>query len=85
MANEKAKTIDGDRTPVSALNSGGTKPASSETGFMSRIALAYRRLNQVMAGMYTGVGCSGTPNTHHSYDQDEEAKKDPSSHIKKPK
>ncbi len=75
MTDEKAKTMDGDRTAVSALNIGGAKPLATEVGLMSRMALIYRRLNEVMAGMYTGVACSGTPNTHHRYDQHKATKK----------
>jgi len=69
MSESKAKTLDGKRTRVDELNTAlpqGLQEANR--GLWGRIATAYRNLSQVMAGMYTGVGCSGTPHSHHSYD-----------------
>ena len=75
MSEQKAKTIDGAPTPLSAIN---VDPPSvledSKTGPLARLSRFYRRLNDVMAGMYTGVGCAGTPHEHHRYDEQAESK-----------
>lgn len=61
-------TPDGRPTPLSALNTETPSVlAKSGQGVLQRIASFYQKLNQVMAGMYTGVGCSGTPHSHHTY------------------
>ena len=45
--------------------------AEAEQGVLARLAGAYRRLNEVLSGMHTGVRCGGTPHSHHSYDTDD--------------
>lgn len=64
----KAKTLNGRPTAVADLNTG--LPAglmNSSEGIWKKIAETYSKLNDVMAGMYTGVGCSGTPPEFHRY------------------
>ncbi|MDE0733178.1 MAG: hypothetical protein OSB72_08985 [Gammaproteobacteria bacterium] len=39
----------------------------SEKGILSIIARVYRSLSQIMTGMYTGVGCAGTPLEFHKF------------------
>ena len=72
MNSEKAKTLDGERTSVEELSSNSEDTSEQRSpSMLSRITRAYKNLNLFMAGMYTGVGCSGTPHTHHSYKQTE--------------
>lgn len=76
MSKTKAKTINGSPTPVAALNVDAPAVlANTERGPLARIARIYRRLNDVMSGMYTGVGCAGTPHSHHSYDEQDKKQK----------
>ena len=75
MLERKAKTIDGKPTPLTSLNVASPRVlANSKTGLLARIAKIYRRVNEVMSGMYTGVGCAGTPHEHHSYDEPAQSK-----------
>ena len=64
--NDKVPTLDGRRTPVSDLNTGVDlkEQQPEDTGGLRGF---FRKLNLVMAGMYTGLNCYGTPHTHHSY------------------
>jgi hypothetical protein len=68
MAN-KVKTLDGERTRVDELNLGDTDSPASEAGSGGRLARWLRNLNLVMAGMYTGLNCYGTPKAHHEYEE----------------
>ena len=80
MTEPKAKTVDGVPTPISSLNLSSPKILkNSEAGVLSRVAGFYRRLNEVMSGMYTGVGCTGTPHAHHSYNSEDEQQNEKSS------
>ena len=67
---KKAKTIDGSPTRRASIN---VEPPNllknPESGVVARLAKIYGRVNEVMSGMYTGVGCVGTPHEHHSYDE----------------
>ncbi len=75
MPTHKAKTIDGKPTPLSSLNVDSPRLLdNSKTGFLARIARIYRRINDVMSGMYTGVGCAGTPHEYHSYEEPAQGK-----------
>ena len=75
MSEQKAKTINGAPTPLSSLNVGSASELDdSKTGLLARLSKIYRRLNDVMAGMYTGVGCAGTPHEHHHYDEQAKSK-----------
>ncbi|MBT3529934.1 MAG: hypothetical protein HOF74_02580 [Gammaproteobacteria bacterium] len=81
MSPEKVKTVDGRPTSLASLNTGhtGSNKQSDDakpTGLRSRLTKAFKNLNLVMAGMYTGVGCVGTPHTEHSYEEDGEAEKE---------
>ena len=68
MAQSKVKTLDGSRTAVADLNIEAPRALQrKQQGIWGKLAVAYKNLSQVMAGMYTGVGCSGTPNPLHSY------------------
>ncbi len=68
---EKARTLDGERTRVDELNLGDDY-APDDKGLRARLKLWYKNLNLVMAGMYTGLNCYGTPKTHHDYEEEGE-------------
>ncbi|MEQ8313989.1 MAG: hypothetical protein RL839_03265 [Gammaproteobacteria bacterium] len=70
MAN-KVKTLDGERTRVDELNLGDAQNDDAKTASGGRLARWLRNLNLVMAGMYTGLNCYGTPKAHHEYGDDE--------------
>ena len=75
MTADKAKTLDGDRIGVEDLNT--ALPFDVEQisqGLWGRVAKTCKNLSLFMAGMYTGVGCSGTPHTHHNYDKADKSK-----------
>ena len=73
MTGKKVKTLDGERVAVESLNLG--KPGDEGTaGFFRKLL---RNINLFVAGMYTGVGCSGTPHSHHEYSQDDEIDRRP--------
>jgi hypothetical protein len=75
MPKQKAKTINGAPTPLASLNvDSPSLLEDSKTGPLSRLSRIYRRLNDVMSGMYTGVGCAGTPHEHHHYDEQAKSK-----------
>jgi len=67
-----AKTPDGKPTPLAAINT--NVPTVLAKGRLQRVAIFIRKLNLVMAGMYTGVGCSGTPHSHHTYEENTDRK-----------
>jgi hypothetical protein len=70
MSEQKVKTIDGAPTPIASLNTDAPRMLENSTsGLLARLSKIYRRLNEVMSGMYTGVGCAGTPQQHHSYNE----------------
>jgi hypothetical protein len=72
MTEPKAKTVDGAPAPISSLNLSSPEILKNpKTRVLSRLAGFYRRLNEVKCGMYTSVGCAGTPQAHHSYDSEE--------------
>lgn len=75
MSEQKAKTINGAPTPLTSLNVDSPNLLeNSKTGALARLSRIYRRLNDVMSGMYTGVGCAGTPHEHHRYDEQTKSK-----------
>ena len=41
--------------------------ANQQRGPLALLAVWYRRLNDILSGMYTGVRCGGTPHSHHHY------------------
>ncbi len=71
MNEHKARTVDGERTRLQELNtgttSGETEVMPERAGIIARWRRFYRNLNLVLAGMYTGLTCHGTPHTHHTY------------------
>jgi len=68
MLEPKKPTVDGCPTKVKDLNIGSAAADDeSAPGLFARLGRAYKNVSLFMAGMYTGVGCSGTPRTHHSY------------------
>jgi len=77
MSEQKAKTLDGERARVEDLNIGGgagkEQPEAAPSGVAARLKRAYRNFNLLLAGMYTGLNCYGTPHTHHSYDDEDES------------
>ena len=76
MPSDKVKTVDGARTTLAELNTAvPTIIDHGQRGLLGRLAGAYRKLSLVMAGMYTGLSCGGTPNTHHSYEAEPSAEK----------
>jgi hypothetical protein len=76
MSSDKVKTVDGARTTVAELNTAVPSIIGHwQRGLLGRLASAYRKFSLVLAGMYTGLGCGGTPNTLHSYEEDPSGKK----------
>ena len=69
----RVKTLDGKRTSVEQINL-GSKSASPDkmdaepASFFTRCRRWLHNANLVMAGMYTGLTCHGTPHAHHSYE-----------------
>jgi hypothetical protein len=77
MSQVKVKTLDGNRTRVADINIAAPQALQkAQQGLLGKLAVGYKNLSQVMAGMYTGIGCSGTPNPFHSYDEPSEASAD---------
>ena len=64
---EKMPTQDGEPIRVNQLNI-GNEPAEPE-GLKGRVSGFFQKVSLFLAGMYTGVGCGGTPNRYHSYDR----------------
>gem|GEM_PF-553789 len=68
-----AKTLDGKRTDIADMNLGsGDSVANATEGSkeINPIRRWWRNLNLVMAGMYTGLSCYGTPHERHRYPED---------------
>ena len=75
MSELKAKTINGAPTRLSSLNVDSPSVLEDpKIGRLTRLSRIYRRLNEVMSGMYTGVGCAGTPHEYHHYDEQPKSK-----------
>ena len=74
---KKVKTPDGCRTQISDLNIGAANSEDTDqaSGAWAGLKRCYKNLSLVMAGMYTGLNCYGTPNTEHSYENDSDADK----------
>ncbi|HBP99605.1 MAG TPA: hypothetical protein DD672_03895 [Gammaproteobacteria bacterium] len=64
---EKWTTVDGERTRVNELNTGPEVDIADLKGLRGRLRQFARNASLVMAGMYTGLNCYGTPNAE--YDQ----------------
>jgi hypothetical protein len=75
MSEQKTKTISGAPTPLASLNVGSQRISEgSMTGPLARLSRIYRRLSDVMSGIYRGVGCPGTPHEHHRYEEQTKSK-----------
>jgi hypothetical protein len=75
MSKKPTKTANGSPTSQSSLNLElplSLKKVSS--GSLAYVAQFYSRLNDVMSGMYIGVGCAGTAQSHHRYEKSEKPK-----------
>lgn len=76
MNKAKAKTLDGERTRLEEMNLGNVEVDAADRSFLARLKRAYRNASLLMAGMYTGLNCYGTPKTHHEYEEDGKEKPD---------
>ena len=65
----RVRTVDGTRIEIDDINV-GTSLRDAEMATGSWFKKARLRLAQFLAGMYTGVGCSGVPHAHHTYGPD---------------
>ena len=70
MAESRVSTPDGERLKVEQLNIGDEANAINSASLKGRIAGFFRAISLFLAGMYTGVGCSGTPRRYHEYSAD---------------
>jgi hypothetical protein len=68
-AENKVPTVDGTRIEFDEINVGapGQEAKAVSGNWMQR---ARSRLSLFLAGMYTGIGCSGVPHSHHTYGHD---------------
>jgi len=66
---ERVPTADGTRIEFGDINVGspGQEPEIATGNWFQR---ARARLSLFLAGMYTGIGCSGVPHSHHTYGPD---------------
>lgn len=69
MKSVKAKTINGRPTSVAELKLGDENTSKESKGLLLRVGNACNKVNQVLAGMYTGVTCYGVPHEEHSYSE----------------
>ncbi|MCP5346015.1 MAG: hypothetical protein R3F41_01535 [Gammaproteobacteria bacterium] len=66
----RVPTVDGTRIEIEQLNVGQPDDAQRiDDGVFRRFR---RRVSQFLAGMYTGIGCSGVPHSHHTYGSDKD-------------
>ena len=70
MVAAKVKTSDHNRTGVDELNAGVPSLLDSRSKWLTPFVKVYRNLALVMAGMYIGQGCSGTPDNQNEDDGD---------------
>lgn len=69
MSKTKEKTLDGQRIPVSELNLEAPFAENAPSkSLLGKLATAYKNLSLVMAGMYTGLNCYGTPHAQRETD-----------------
>ena len=62
---DKWTTVDGERTRVNELNTGPEVDSTELKGLRGRLRHFAHNASLVMAGMYTGLNCYGTPNAEH--------------------
>jgi hypothetical protein len=68
MFQRKVPTADGTRIEFEELNVGSLDQQTGATdSWFSRFKA---KLSLFLAGMYTGIGCSGVPHSHHTYGHD---------------
>ena len=65
----KVPTLDGTRIEFNEINV-GTADKEEEAAVGSWLHRARTKLSLFLAGMYTGIGCSGVPHSHHTYGRD---------------
>lgn len=69
-ANKPVKTLNGRPTSASQLALPESEVnAEVSGGVFAKIKRAYKNLNLVLAGMYTGVTCYGVPHEEHTYSE----------------
>ncbi len=71
------KTLNGRPTACSALavpRMDGAEDAA-KASVMGKLKLAYKNLNLILAGMYTGVTCYGVPHEEQTYKADDHQEK----------
>jgi hypothetical protein len=76
MNKTKVKTLDGERTRLQEMNLGNVEVDAADRSILARLKLAYKNANLLMAGMYTGLNCYGTPKSHHEYGEADQEKPD---------
>jgi len=65
---DRVPTADGTRIGFRELNGTESEQQLEKTGTWF---LRFReKLSLFLAGMYTGIGCSGVPHSHHTYGHD---------------
>ena len=65
MGESDFRTLDGERTRVEDMNLDVPLVSSANvSGFAGRLTKIYKNLSLIMAGMYTGLNCYGTPHSH---------------------
>lgn len=67
MVAPKIKTPNGRPTSVADLNVNSPIQSAQSQGRLARLSAGLKRLNLILAGMYTGVNCYGVPHEEHSY------------------
>lgn len=70
MSTSKTATLNGRKTASKDLNTDSPKLLNGRVGLLSKIGSVYRKVSEILAGMYTGVGCSGTAHEFHSYEEE---------------
>ena len=65
---KRVPTVDGKRVFFNEINVGeGADKQAEAGGLVKRLR---RKVALFLAGMYTGIGCSGVPHSHHTYGPD---------------
>lgn len=70
----RVKTLNGRPTTSSEL---ALPEVISQPGIIGKVKLAYKNLNLILAGMYTGVTCYGVPHEEHTYKSVDSKEKSP--------
>ena len=67
----KVPTADGTRIELDEINVGMAN-SESEVATGNWFQRSRKKLSLFLAGMYTGIGCSGVPHSHHTYGPDKD-------------